>query len=106
MGMGSNGFPSTYSYNLCIMKGKENKSITGRPKNYFYGAFKGEIKRVKGLWNRTTSIPHTMNNQVDTVISRRICCPIPKDQDRLAAKARGEEQDRSFYNPVLNVRIL
>lgn len=87
------------------MKSKSNKSKSGHPSNYFVGTFKGEVQKIRGLWNQIQRRPR-QQNQVDTVTLRKICAPIPSDQARQAAKARGEEIPRDFYNTMLTIRII
>ena len=87
------------------MKSKTNKKQLHHPQNFFIGAFKGEVQKVRGLWNQIQRRPR-QQNQVDTVTLRKICAPIPSDQARQAAKARGEEIPRDFYNTVLTIRII
>ena len=87
------------------MKSKNNKKLLGHPKNFFYGTFKGEVQKIRGLWNRIQG-QSRQDNQVDTVTLRKICAPIPPDQERQAAKARGEESPREFYNTILTVKII
>lgn len=89
------------------MKTKKNHKhwrLTKRTKyNFFVGDVKGELKKLRGFYNRVirnNSIPEN----IDIHVSRQICCPIPPNQEQLAAKARGEEFIPKSFSLHLNVR--
>lgn len=81
------------------MKVKRNNKHfekTGQTKfNFFVGDVTGELKKLQGFYNRAirnNSIPEN----IDIHVSRQICCPIPKDQNKQAAKAYN-----SYYNILI-----
>jgi len=85
------------------MKSKTNKE-TGQ-KDFFYGQAKGEIAKVKAVWNKISNDRSLQNDQVHTTVVRRICAPIPSNQAQLAAEARGEKLESTFQS-MLTVRII
>ena len=76
------------------------------PSNFYVGQVKGEVKKVRALWNRTSRRNKINSEQVDTTVLRKICSQIPFNQDKIAALARGEEPERSYLNSVYMVRVL
>ena len=82
-----------------------------KKKNQFIsvGGFKGEVKKVRALFNRTIRRPDYTSQQVNQhkfPVHRDICCPIPLDQERQAMIARGEKMDTYFSNPILYVKVI
>ena len=86
------------------MYSKRNKKTNKQ--DFHVGAFKKECKKVKALWNRATRKNGLLENQMDTTTSRRICAPIPLNQEKIAAKARGEEPEHSYFNSLYMVRVI
>lgn len=87
------------------MYSKENKKDDGR-QTFYVGQVKNECKKVRGLWNRVANNTKNHPPQVDHVITRAICSPIPKDQETIAARARGEDVKEYFRTPMLYVKII
>jgi len=83
---------------------KQGKRFAKR--DFFVGHVKGEVKKVRALWNRANRRNRLNSEQVDTTTLRKICCQIPFNQDILAAEARGEQPEYKHFNSVYMVKIL
>jgi hypothetical protein len=85
------------------MKSKRNFE-TGDT-NFFFGEKKGELKKVKAVWNKISNLRSIQNDQVHTTVVRRVCAPIPFNQAQLVAEINGEKLESTFSS-IYNVRIL
>lgn len=88
------------------MIGKINIKSIYKPKekNFFVGAFKGEVRKVRAIYNRALRINE--GNQTDRKMIQEVCGPIPPNQDALAAVARGERPDSNLRNQILYIKII
>ncbi len=89
------------------MVGRVNKKSNSTPKekNFFVGAFKGEVRKVRSIYSKCLrAVP---GNQTDRkMVSQQICGPIPPNQDALAAVARGERPDSDLKNQILYIKVV
>jgi len=83
---------------------KDNKA-TGN-KDFVVGQVKKEVKKVRAFANRTMRMPDQYSNQSNSITTRRICAPIPPNQDALAAEARGEKEEKTYFDSILMVRVI
>jgi len=88
------------------MIGKVNKKsiYTPKEKNFFVGAFKGEVQKVKAIYSKCLRTRE--GNQTDRKMIQEVCGPIPPNQDALAAVARGERPDSDLKNQILYIRVI
>lgn len=88
------------------MVGKINIKSIYKPKekNFFVGAFKGEVNKVKAIYSKALNARE--GNQTDRKMIQEICGPIPPNQDALVAVARGERPDSNLQNQILVIRII
>lgn len=73
--------------------------------NYFVGDMPGELKRLRGFYARAIR-NNAIPTNVDIHVARQICCPIPSDQARQVAKARGEKLERTYTNTEFKVLFI
>lgn len=83
---------------------RKNTGERHPPKNFFVGAFKGEVRKSRAVWN--TILQHRPGNQVDTYIVRIVCSNIPPDQDARVAAANGEHSSNYMKNQILYIRVI
>lgn len=88
------------------MVGKINIKSIYKPKekNFFVGAFKGEVRKVKAIYSKALNTHE--GNQIDRKMIQEICGPIPHNQDALVAISRGERPDSDLRNQILYVKIV
>jgi hypothetical protein len=102
----ANRYSFSYRIYLYSMVGRVNKKsiYTPKEKNFFVGAFKGEVRKVRAIYSKALRVSE--GNQTDHKMILQVCGPIPYNQDALAAVARGERPDSDLKNQVLHVRVI
>lgn len=90
------------------MKSKKNKKVFRETRKteytFFVGDFPGEVKKVRGLFNRIKR-NSTYSNIADQTV-RTICSSIPLNQKRLEANARGDRSSTEHFDSILKVFVI